>query len=755
MRRLLGMLCAFVVVLMLGFSNQALAEDEVKNQEATNTKMTSTNNAVSQTVEANALSCNHDPLAPEVKDCPYHKQQQDPNGQAKTLDHRVVRVGVYDLPGYHSCDVSGACTGYEIDYLNRISNVTGWEYDYVPAPSWSDLLVMLKEKKVDLISPAQMTAKRMEEFNFSIFPIGKVYCVVMTLKDSSFVFEDFAVFNKMTFGVEEGNTYYKMFLEYAQKKHFTPKNIKTYPNHQALVTALNQGEVDAIICNVMRAEPDMRQIGRVGTAIYYFMHRKEDTYLKEGLTEALDLISSNEPNLGNELNRINFPFFESVPLSRAELDYIKELPEIRIAMPKDERPVAYLDPETGEVTGILVDYLNLAGDAVGLKFRFIPSTRHEITSEASLHLLVESGLSPLPKIRDGNIFTNNIIESQMVLVGRSDLFFVHGQHLTLGRASFNKFRPGIVRKLIPNISWKVYDKTVQCLEAVRTSQIDGCLINQFAISWYLAMPKYENLTILSKATFPYSICLKTANSRNNSLVEDQTFVSILNKSFNHISPEEFQEIVIRYTTGMPYKMTHLQILARYWYVIALVILMLGALGLYARSKNYRAQRDGLTGLFNRSYTKGFIENDIKRNAPSRGVMLLLDLDHFKKVNDTFGHQEGDRILIETATILQQNCRASDVACRLGGDEFIIYLLNTERNARIEQLLQNLKRRLERVVEVNGQSVKISSCIGVVEVPRDGSTFEELYKHADEALYACKSSGRNCFRFFSDNYDYMT
>lgn len=67
MRRLLGMLCAFVVVLMLGFSNQALAEDEVKNQEATNTKMTSTNNAVSQTVEANALSCNHDPLPPKLK----------------------------------------------------------------------------------------------------------------------------------------------------------------------------------------------------------------------------------------------------------------------------------------------------------------------------------------------------------------------------------------------------------------------------------------------------------------------------------------------------------------------------------------------------------------------------------------------------------------------------------------------------------------------------------------------------------------
>ena len=239
------------------------------------------------------------------------------------------------------------------------------------------------------------------------------------------------------------------------------------------------------------------------------MHRKEDTYLKEGLTEALDLISSNEPGLGNELNRINFPFFESVPLSRAELDYIKELPEIRVALPKDERPISYIDQETGEVTGILVDYMNLAGDAVGLKFRFIPSTRYEITSEASLHLLVESGLSPLPKIRDGNIFTNNIIESQMVLVGRSDLFFVHGQHLTLGRASFNKFRPGVVRKLIPNISWKVYDKTVQCLEAVRTSQIDGCLINQFALSWYLAMPKYENLTILSKASLPYSWAAET------------------------------------------------------------------------------------------------------------------------------------------------------------------------------------------------------------------------------------------------------
>jgi len=124
-------------------------------------------------------------------------------------------------------------------------------------------------------------------------------------------------------------------------------------------------------------------------------------------------------------------------------------------------------------------------------------------------------------------------------------------------------------------------------------------------------------------------------------------------------------------------------------------------------------------------------------------VLMLDLDHFKRFNDTFGHEGGDAVLQEAASLFSKNVRAEDIACRYGGEEFVLVLPNADlelTRARGEKLCAQAK--LLHVVR-NGRSLgEITISIGVAVFPANGSTPQELLAAADSALYQAKSEGRD-------------
>ncbi len=126
---------------------------------------------------------------------------------------------------------------------------------------------------------------------------------------------------------------------------------------------------------------------------------------------------------------------------------------------------------------------------------------------------------------------------------------------------------------------------------------------------------------------------------------------------------------------------------------------------------------------------------------------MIDVDNFKNVNDTYGHNIGDKFLKELASILKSNVRHEDIVGRMGGDEFIMFMKNTP-NKEITS-----KRALEIIEKVSTLTFipskdKPTISIGISHYPEDGSTIEELYVNADVALYKAKSNGKNCFEFFS-------
>jgi diguanylate cyclase (GGDEF)-like protein len=163
-------------------------------------------------------------------------------------------------------------------------------------------------------------------------------------------------------------------------------------------------------------------------------------------------------------------------------------------------------------------------------------------------------------------------------------------------------------------------------------------------------------------------------------------------------------------------------------------------------------RDAMTGLHNRRFLEEYTEtlvNAVQRRK-SDVTILMLDLDYFKMVNDTYGHDAGDTVLKALAKVLVQSVRASDMVIRYGGEEFMIIMQDTNGD-QAELAAEKIRAAVENLkIQLPGGTLQKTISIGIAEFPRDSDTFWQAVKFADVALYRAKESGRNrVVRFSSD------
>ena len=166
-----------------------------------------------------------------------------------------------------------------------------------------------------------------------------------------------------------------------------------------------------------------------------------------------------------------------------------------------------------------------------------------------------------------------------------------------------------------------------------------------------------------------------------------------------------------------------------------------------------AHFDALTGLANRNLFKERLDEALARHRRlgTEFAVLLLDLDRFKTVNDTLGHQAGDKLLKELAERIKATCREGDIAARLGGDEFAVIAMPDDGNLLrgVELLASRLIEAISAPDEIGGHPVVVGCSIGVALVPGHGVRIDEILRNADLALYRAKNEGRNCFQIYSE------
>jgi diguanylate cyclase (GGDEF)-like protein/PAS domain S-box-containing protein len=163
-----------------------------------------------------------------------------------------------------------------------------------------------------------------------------------------------------------------------------------------------------------------------------------------------------------------------------------------------------------------------------------------------------------------------------------------------------------------------------------------------------------------------------------------------------------------------------------------------------------AYSDPLTGLANRTSLAPALEQALERARRRKTLLagVYIDLDGFKPVNDTYGHDAGDRLLVEVAARLRSNLRASDPVARLGGDEFFVVLEEPAGREAVETVAEKLLAELGRPhAPAPGKEALLTASIGISVFPDDAGDAETLMKHADMAMYEAKQCGKNCYRFY--------
>ncbi|MBU3876574.1 GGDEF domain-containing protein [Faecalicatena sp. AGMB00832] len=157
--------------------------------------------------------------------------------------------------------------------------------------------------------------------------------------------------------------------------------------------------------------------------------------------------------------------------------------------------------------------------------------------------------------------------------------------------------------------------------------------------------------------------------------------------------------------------------------------------------------DKMTGLWNRGFCERKI-NTFLATQDSKGALLVVDVDNFKLVNDSNGHACGDKVLREVGAALKDSFRNSDIIGRLGGDEFLIFLPNCIDSEIIRHRVSHFLDIVNKIDTTSDEEIPhISASVGVSLFPEDGDNFKDLYKHADEALYLSKQSGKNQYAFY--------
>ena len=289
--------------------------------------------------------------------------------------HETVRVGFFAMNGYHMMDEEGNRSGYGWDFLRLMARYLDVNYEYVGYDkSWEDMLKMLDDGEIDMVTSAKKTPEREEKYDFSK-PIGSNQCIITVKRDNhSIVEQDYDTYNGMRVALLNGNTRNNDFAEFAREKGFSYTPV--YFNMTSeMEEALQDGRVDAIVSSSMRALQEERVIEKFASEDIYVIVKKGNTELLDEVNYAIDQLNAAEGDWKTELYNCyysdnNDKYLEYTDEEKALINQCSSKDEpLMILCDPTRYPYSYV--EDGEMKGILPDYFRKLADYIGISYQFI------------------------------------------------------------------------------------------------------------------------------------------------------------------------------------------------------------------------------------------------------------------------------------------------------------------------------------------------------------------------------------------------
>jgi len=381
--------------------------------------------------------------------------------------------------------------------------------------------------------------------------------------------------------------------------------------------------------------------------------------------------------------------------------------------------------KNGRLYGIGVDFWKLIAKKANLKYKFKkvfywPDVLEDIR-EKKADLTINT--SKTPEREKYALFSKPYVSFPLAIICRDDENFNSISEINSLAVGKNFTAEKLMKEYFPNLNYIETKNTYEALNLVKEKKADCAVDILPTILWIINKNHLMNLQIAFKTPFKFNVQIMVRKDRPD-------LVRKINNAIDKITPSEKEKIINRYISAI---VVEKQAINWKWVIIILVLFVLFLVVVYKKYSFIKkeSQYDELTQILNR---RGL---DIKLRNIKKGVILFFDIDHFKKVNDTFGHEFGDYVLSEIGKILKDTFRKTDIIARWGGEEFIVVLPDTEYKDGIK-LAEKLRNIIEKY-SFDGKKITIS--IGVSEF-KTYHDFEKALKIADEMLYYAKRSGRN-------------
>ncbi|MES9902622.1 MAG: transporter substrate-binding domain-containing protein [Sedimenticola sp.] len=666
----------------------------------------------------------------------------------------VIRVSnELDWPPY-DFNVSGKPMGYVIDYMKLLAEKLGLKLEFVTAP-WPELLEKFKQGDIDLIHPLLYSEERAGFMNFTDPILGQSSTMVVRKEDADESSLE-SLYGKTLASVDSW-----VMTEYIREQH--PK-IKIYPVNNALegLRAVQFGQADAWIdaygaCRYLMDSNFMSNLKISGELtdsehLRYVEYRvgvkKGWLMLHDLLNKAISSVSVDDLRALNNKWRVYSDQARILHLTREEQQWLSNHSVIRTATDRSWAPIEWVDEE-GVFQGISADYLKRIETLLGVHFEVAT----QLNWQQSLAAFKRGELDIITSVRRTAAretfmnFTDTYANFPIVVFAATKFPYIRSIDELDGRRVGVVEGYGTYDLLVSkhqSIELMTVANTLEGLEKLSDGEIDAYVGSLLVASHYISESGYSNIKVAGDT--PYSFDQSMGVQKASPVL-----LSILNKALNSISASEKNDIYkrwvnLRYEHAFNYTLL--------WQVIvAACLLLLLALvwGLNMRKQKLalaearkEAERlavtDQLTGIFNRRHLDEILVNEIDRaeRYDDGFAVIMADIDDFKQVNDTHGHQVGDEVLKTVTSVLQKRLRRSDTLGRWGGDEFLMICPNVDCDNLIE-ITEYLRVSIEKedFIRVGQKTASFG-----IYIYQKGDRPEDIIKLVDNALYQAKESGRN-------------
>ena len=691
-------------------------------------------------------------------------------GQATDAVNNVptVRIGLINVMESEQ-KVRGLHYQYIRAYFSELSKHTNLNYEF-KAGTLEQCQEWLTNGEVNLIGPVQY-----EENTGMIYSLGNTCYGIFSLYCHN---SDYAKMNGRAGNLNgikigilsnpEVEKYLSFFIEENAKNISVQKFIST----KDMLQAFGNREVDLIVDDGSHVTDEEVRLAPIGQASERFMTTPKYKELLDKLNHA---IRTSEIRYPFFLTQLQYKYLYQVlqvvsPYHEEEQNFIEQAPILKAVFLPSQLPL--FDAGVSPSKGIYPDYLKMISEDSGLNFEIL-----EAKSDKELGEMLWTGKADVAFViyAEGTYystvyFTNEVDQELFVAIISRNKEKIP-EPATVGLIQTFNGMQSHWKKYKPIWAQKYYDTVEDCLNALERDECDVAFVPARILQRESSLATHPSLKTDDANNVQLSICLAISPH------QPQMLQNVLNTAILHLDKKEMEMVAqknlepiisLNYALAaypLPtalalFAVTGVSLLAGTLLFrnisrkqqnkilleknIELETALLAVENMRIDRDNYRTESevDKLTKLYNKDTTKKICDEKIQNlEAGQVAVLYVIDLDHFKEANDNFGHQYGDRILVEFAVQLRHIFRANDCVGRFGGDEFIALIVGDMT----EEVIFRKAKQIQQVasqLDIEGKPAGISSSIGIAIAPTHGYDYETLFKRADKALYAVKENGRN-------------